>query len=58
MLKQRIKNFIESTGVSITGFAKKVGLSTGSIHRYFRDDLRLSAETEQRISEYLKQFNF
>ncbi len=58
MLKQRIKNFIESTGVSFTNFAKRVNLSTGSIHRYLRDDLRLSVETEQRISEYLRQYNF
>ena len=58
MLKERIKRYLDATGVPMTQFCKRLNLCTASIYRYFKDDLRLSAETENRIKDYLKQFNF
>ncbi|MBO5007397.1 MAG: hypothetical protein J6D26_01010 [Clostridia bacterium] len=58
MLKERIKNYLHTTGIPMTKFCKRLGLCTATIYRYLKDDLRLSADTENRIKDYLEKFSF
>lgn len=58
MLKERIKKYLEYTCIPVTKFCKRINVSTATIYRYLKDDLRLSLETEERIKIYLEQYNF
>ncbi len=58
MLKERIQRYLKTSEVPMTKFCKHVDLSTNSMYRYLRGDVRFSLETEDRIKSHLKQFNF
>lgn len=57
MLKQKIKEHLDKYGTPKTVFCKRIGISASALYRFLKGDLYLSEETEQRISEYLEQFN-
>lgn len=58
MLKERIKGYLEYTSIPVAKFCRRVDISTTTLYRFLKDDLRLSIETEERIKAYLEQYNF
>lgn len=57
-LKQRTKKFLGELSIPITAFSRNVGISAVAYHAWMRNDLKLSASTEERISNYLKKYDF
>ena len=57
MLKQKIKEHLDKYGTPKTVFCKRIGISTSALYQYLKGVLYLSEETEQRIYDYLEQFN-
>ena len=57
-VKTRAKKFIRDLGIPTTRFCFNVGISSSAFNRWQRNDLNLSETTVNRISEYLKRYNF
>ena len=57
-IKARAKKFIAELGIPVTCFCKNIGISSSAFNRWQRNDLNLSETTVNRISEYLKRYNF
>ena len=58
MLKDRVKRYIEITGIPKSVFCKRLGFTVQSLYLWLKDERRFSLETEERIKNYLAQFNF
>ena len=58
MLLTRCEKFMRELSVPITGFCKKVKLSTSAYYAWRSGRLRLSDATQQRIDSYLTKYNF
>lgn len=58
MLKERIKKYLDYTCIPVTKFCKRIDVSTATIYRYLKDDLKISLDTEERIKAYLEKYNF
>lgn len=58
MLKEKIKKFLEWSGMPKTVFCRRINISPSALYRYLKGDLYLSEETEQKIYDYLGQFDY
>lgn len=58
MLKDRVKAFVQELDMPITGFCRKVEISTATYYKWVQGKLNLSKSTEQRIDEYLTRYGF
>jgi len=56
-LQERSKKFISEIGLPYSRFAKNVSLSTDALRKWLIGDLRVKAETEQRIDAFLRKYN-
>lgn len=57
LLKQKIQEYLDKYGTPKTVFCQRTGISVSALYRYLKGDLYLSEETENRIYDYLEQFN-
>ena len=57
-LKNRCLNLLKALDLPKTRFCKNIKISTQALNMWLRNDLNLADETEKRIDEYLKKFNF
>lgn len=55
--KTRIFEIVRKSGVPITIFCKRVGLSRTAFYRWLRDDLKLSDGKEQAIRMYASKLS-
>lgn len=58
MLKKRVEDFLTDLGLPKSRLAKKVGITGQSISLWLKGDLNLSDDTEKRIDQFLKKFNY
>ncbi len=56
MLKEKIKSFLEVTGMPQTHFCKKAGISNGFLWYLLNEKKKASEETERRILEFMKEY--
>lgn len=56
-LKERSQSLIDEIGLPYSRFAKNVGLSTDAFRKWLLGQLKVKAETEQRIDDFLKSLN-
>ena len=55
--KARIFEIVKESGVPVTIFCKRVGLSRTAFYRWLRDDLKLSDGKEQAIRTYVSKLS-
>ena len=58
MITTRIDTFIQSTGLPITRFCKKIELSPQCYYRWRKGEVNLKDSTIKRIEMFLEQFGF
>ena len=58
MLKKRVQDFIDALDLPKSRLAKQVGITGQSISLWLKGDLKLSDDTEKRIDQFLKKFNY
>ena len=58
MLKDRVQRFLMDLGIPITQFGKRVDLSYSALNKWLKGELALSEETERRIDNYIRKFNY
>lgn len=58
MLKERVKKYLNETGVPRTVFCKKIGISTGYLYKWLHDERSISEILEVTIDTYLSKYNF
>jgi len=56
-MKNRLRQFIEYTGVNNYTFEKKIGTSEGTIRRFFGDKNGLTVSTLSKISDFYPELN-
>lgn len=56
-LKQRVKNFIDETGLPLTRFAVRMDLSRDAINKWLHDEMNLKESNLEKIDKWLKSFN-
>ena len=56
-LKERTKVFIQETGVPLSKFAERVGLSRPYVYKWLTTAMPISTKAMERIDCFLKQFN-
>lgn len=56
MLKQRIKNYLEESGIPKTVFCRRLNISVSTIYRYLNGTMEISGRLEQSIRDYLDKF--
>ncbi len=57
-LQERAKAFLTEFGIPVSVFCRKMNLSRTSYYDWLSGNLRLSAETLNRIDEYLSRYEF
>lgn len=57
-LQRRCTRFLDALGVPVTSFARMVGLSPSSVHKWRSGILKLSESTLQRIDHLLSTYDF
>ena len=55
--KTRIFEIVKGSGIPVTIFCKRVGLSRTAFYRWLRDDLKLSDGKEQAIQIYVSKLS-
>lgn len=54
----RCENLLHELGISKTSFCKRIDLSTSAYYAWKSGALKLSEETEERITRFLERFGF
>ena len=57
-LQERCTSFLDSLGLPISRFCRKVELSDTAYHRWIRNDLKLSDKATARIDSFLKRYGW
>lgn len=57
-LIERSTSFITSSGVAVTKFCKRVGMSPTHFYRWRNGEVRISADKAAAIDKFLKEFDF
>ena len=52
-LQQQTHKTLQEVGIPITTFCKRMQISTAAYYRWLHNDLRLSAEKEKSIRNYI-----
>ena len=57
-LKQRVKNYIEDSGIPRTTFCKRINISTGYLYKWLHNERTFSDEIVERIEAYLNKYGY
>lgn len=56
MLKQKVKDYLEFSGISKSLFCRRINVSTQHLYTWLRGQNSISLELETRISKYLDKY--
>ena len=56
-LRQQTRKILDEIGIPVSVFCRKMQISDTAFYRWQKMDLKLSAETENRIQNYINQFS-
>lgn len=54
----RSNSFLNSSGVAITKFCRRVGMAPSTFYRWRNGEIRISADKAAAIDQFLKEFDF
>lgn len=57
-LKQRVKNYIEDSGIPRTTFCKRIYISTVYLYKWLHNERTFSDEVVERVETYLKKYGY
>ena len=57
-LKDRVTRFIADSGAKKTLFADKVGIGRTTLYKWLEGSITISANIENKIDRYLREFNY
>ena len=53
MLKEKVRKYIEMSGISKTLFCRRIGISTNHLYGWLKGNREISDELADRIQNYL-----
>lgn len=56
-LKQKVKNYLEESGIPKTLFCRRLGISTYHLYAWLRGERNFSDELKVKIEKYLDEYS-